>query len=534
MSNATIRVATSLLLALCAALACTVQAQTPGSLDTTPFPGFASGAGKIANLAIGSGADHVRAVAVQPDGRIVLAGDCADATDTDFCIARLNTDGSLDQSFDGPNGDGNGKFLLSFSASFDNAVALALQPDGKIVVFGSCISGGSSYFCLTRLLQDGSLDASFSGPGGNGNGKFVLANGAATDYASAMALQPDGRILLAGSCYNGVNFDFCAARLNPNGSFDSTFIGPGGSAVGRFLVSFTADDDYLSAVALQADGKIVLAGTCRNGSASDFCVARLNTDGTLDASFNGPSGSGNGKFLLAIGAASDYEPVILLQPDSKIVLAGYCQVGSDFDFCAARLNSNGSLDPLFSGPSGTGNGKIVLAVGTSFDQLYAAALQPDGKIVLAGECSGAANYDFCVVRLNVDGSLDASFDGPGGSANGKFLLPIGALHDGVRAMALQPDGKIVLAGSCSNGTDYDFCVARLFGGPFAYKSCSMDIDGDGKFLGTTDALIMTRIALGFTGTAALNGITFAPTATRTTWPSIGAYLVMQCGLSLVP
>ena len=100
-------------------------------------------------------------------------------------------------------------------------------------------------------------------------------------------------------------------------------------------------------------------------------------------------------------------------------------------------------------------------------------------------------------------------------------------------MTLQPDGKVLLAGYCTNGATIGFCVARYDGGPFGYRNCSLDIDGDGSVLATTDSLIHTRIALGITGPAVVNGITFPPTATRNTWPLIRDYLVTQCGMSLV-
>ena len=121
-----------------------------------------------------------------------------------------------------------------------------------------------------------------------------------------------------------------------------------------------------------------------------------------------------------------------------------------------------------------------------------------------------------------NGTLDSTWNG-----TGKVITPIGG---SAYAMTLQPDGKVLLAGQCAQR---DFCVARYDGGPFGYQNCKPDVDGDGFFLATTDALIYTRIALGITGPAVVNGITFPPTATRNTWPLIRDYLVTQCGMSLV-
>jgi uncharacterized delta-60 repeat protein len=272
-----------------------------------------------------------------------------------------------------------------------------------------------------------------------------------------------------------------------------------------------------------------VAGTCFNSSDNDFCVVRLNADGSLDTGFDGPSGTGDGKVLLPIGTSTDIANALALQPDGKIVVAGFCRNGSNEDFCVARLNTDGSLDASFDGPSGTGNGKVLLPIGTSDDYATALALQPDGKIVVAGYCANGSNLDFCIARLNLDGSLDTGFDGPSGTGDGKFLLPIGSGNDFATALALQPDGKIVVAGYCANGSNLDFCIARLNGAP---QNCTFDVDGDGLTTATIDGLIATRVMLGLRGPTVINGISFPANATRNTWPLIRDYLVSQCGMSV--
>ena len=237
---------------------------------------------------------------------------------------------------------------------------------------------------------------------------------------------------------------------------------------------------------------------------------------------------------MPIGTSTDQANTVAIQADGKIVVAGHCSNGSNFDFCLARLNTDGTFDASFNGPSGTGNGKFLLPIGVGSDQANAVALQADGKIMLAGSCFNGSNNDFCVARLHPDGALDRRFDGPSGTGNGQFLLPMGANTDQATAMALQPDGKIVLAGHCFNGANFDFCAARLNGGSFGAHECSPDYDGDGKVLATTDALIFTRIALGLTGNAVVGGITFAANAARTTWPDIRTFLVSQCGMTIAP
>lgn len=524
------RQAASALICVVAVSAAQAQDPIPGSLDLS----FGGGTGKIANLAIGM-VGYGTAVALQPDGKIVVAGGCSDGIGSNFCAARVNADGALDTSFDGPNGNGNGAFQFAIASSSSAVTSIALQADGKIVLAGSCDS--SNYrFCIARLNSDGSLDSSFDGPSGGANGSFLVPFGLGGEELTAVAIQPDGKILLLGHCANGSNNYFCVARLNHDGSFDAGFDGPSGSANGRFLLPIGASDGYATSAVIQSDGRIVLAGHCWDGSYFDFCVARLNTNGSLDATFVGPSGNGNGGFLVPVGARYDYARSVGLQSDGKIVLAGNCyNEDSNHDFCLVRLTATGALDTSFNGPSGNGNGKFLLPVGLNQDYARALALQPDGKIILSGECHDGSAFVFCVARLQTDGSLDASFDGPSGTGNGKFLLGISDGPAFAKSAALQPDGKIVLAGSCYDMSNSgSFCLARLNGGPFGAKQCSLDLDGDGKVLATTDMLIGTRVALGMTGSTVLNGITFAAHAARKTWPEIRTFLVSQCGMAIAP
>ena len=522
--------ATSVLLATHASHVNAIPTQIPGDFDTS----FAGGQGAISSLIIsGNGIDYLTAMALQPDGKMVLAGYCDGLNSQDFCVARINGDGSLDTTFIGPLGNGGGKVVLDVGGNTDSASAVAIQPDGKIILAGSCYNGANTDFCIVRLNPNGSLDATFGGPGGGGNGMFLLPIGLSNDYATAMALQPNGKIVLVGNCIVNSQSDFCAAQLNPDGSFDTSFVGSTGTGAGKIAFPMGLSHDYATAVALQPDGMIVIAGYCVSAMVDfDFCVTRLDSAGVFDVTFDGPGGSSNGKFLLPISSSNDILSALLIQPDGKIVLAGSCLVGvANNDFCAARLLPDGSFDATFDGPTGAGNGRILLPITLNkADTATAMAIQPDGKILIAGYCDGGGIQYFCVTRLHIDGTLDVSFDGPSGVGDGKFLIPLGGVST---AMALQPDGKIVLAGACNNGNTSHFCVARLYGGPFGYKNCTMDIDGDGKVLPTTDGLLLTRISLGITGNAALAGAS-SPTATRNTWPKVRDYLVNQCGMLVAP
>ncbi len=531
------------LVAVSGLIASLASAQVPGSLDTTPFPGFASGNGVIPALPIGTGADRAYSVALQSDGKIVMAGGCATGIGTSMCFARLNADGALDNTFDGPGTTpGNGKFTF-FIGSISNEVrAVAIQPDQKIVALGTC----DNKFCLARLNPDGSFDPSFVGPDGNGAGRFRITIGALDDAAEGMALQTDGKLVVVGSCQATVSMNvyrrYCAARLNSDGSFDASFDGPvaGSPANGGFLFAAIGSDsnrdEVANAVTVQSDGRIVIAGTCYAVFSPNVCVLRLNTSGTFDTSFDGPSGSGNGKATIEISNLDEFPRAVLVQPDGKILIAAKRQGATYF---VARLRENGSLDNEFGNGAAadalSGLGNVEVFFGVSGTALTSMALQPDGKILLGGTCAAT---NFCVARLHSDGTLDTAFDGNIASpADGALQLTFGVGVNQLTSMALQPDGKIVIAGYCSNGSNDDFCIARLNSGPSAARECSLDIDGDGQITATVDSLIHARLALGITGNAVIAGITFPANAKRNVWGgsgdnSIRKYLITQCGMSI--
>jgi uncharacterized delta-60 repeat protein len=495
-------------LALAFVLCSSVLHAAPGALDVS------FGIGGKASAVTTSNDDYGNAVVLQPDGKIVIAGQCPNGTKFDFCLVRYTanaTSGQLDATF-----GTNGLVVTAFGAGSAIAKAAAQQADGKIVLAGNCSNGSTIDFCMARYhsgnvpgFAAGTLDLTFAS-----SGKLFTAIGTGDDFANAMMIQPDGKIVLAGYCVVAGNNNFCAARYLANGSLDNSFNGSGKvtTAVG------TLGNDKANAIALQSNGAIVLAGSCRNGSNFDFCALRYQPNGAVDGSFGG-----TGKVLTSVSAGADVAFGTSIQPDGKILLAGTCSSAGN-QFCLLRYNADGTLDLGLNGI-----GTVITAVTASGDDSAAAmALQPDGKILLAGSCVGASNLDFCALRYQGDGTIDTSF----GTA-GKVVTPISTFLDLASAIALQPDGKIIVVGSCYNTGTADFCALRYEGGPYDAQNCKPDIDGDGHFFATTDALIYTRIALGLTGSAVVNGITFPPTATRNTWPLIRDYLVTQCGMSLV-
>ena len=412
-----------------------LAAAFPGAPDAT----FGSGFGTVITP-IGSGTDVAYSLALQPDGMIVVAGACSNGTDYDFCLARYLANGALDTNF-----NGTGKVITAIGNGNDGAYSIALQPEGKIVVAGSCLNGNTYDFCLARYLASGTLDVNF-----NGTGKVITAIGSGNAAAYSVALQSDGKIVVAGRCSNGTNTDFCLARYLASGALDMSL-----NSTGTVITTIGSGNDVARGVALQPDGKIVVAGYCSNGTTYDFCLARYLASGTLDVSFNG-----SGTVITPIGVGDDYAISLALQPDGKIIVAGVCSNGANSDFCLARYLANGTFDTSFNS-----TGKVITPIGSSDDYGYSVALQPDGKIVVAGYCVSGANLDFCLARYLANGTLDASF-----GSTGKVITAIGSSTDVANSAALQPDGKIVVAGYCSNGSNDDFCLARYDGGPNTPKT----------------------------------------------------------------
>jgi uncharacterized delta-60 repeat protein len=404
----------------------------PGDLDPT-----FDGDGRVTTDFAG-GFDGARGIAIQADGKIVAAGvaicdPCAGPTTIhDFALARYNRDGSLDPTF-----DGDGKVTTDFSAGADEAFAVAIQADGKIVTGGSAAISGVD-FALARYHPDGSLDPTF-----DGDGKVTTDYGFGSSQVKALAIQADGKIVAAGYG-SSTGFDFFLARYNLNGSLDPTFGGGDGKVT---FLGFGSNNNQANGVAIQADAKIVASGcTSCSSSAGNFALARLNPNGSHDGTFDG-EGLVTTDFMGGEDQAND----VAIQADGKIVVAGFASVSFDKTFALARYNVDGSLDPSFDG-----DGRATTQFGSG-DRAGEVAIQPDGKIVAAGvACAFCfAGSDFGLARYNIDGSLDTTFSG-----DGKVMTDFGFANDQASAVALQGDGKIVAAGVA----DEEFALAR-------YKVC---------------------------------------------------------------
>lgn len=323
-----------------------------------------------------SGNDQATAVATIPGGGFVVVGTANIGSSSDVAVVRYHDDGSLDNSF-----SGDGIVTTSLSVGADKATAVAVQGDGKLLVLATRDSDSSSAaLTLLRYTATGELDSAF---GSNG---IASINFNYFETIGDMCLMADGRIVVAGYVWTGSQYDVIVARFNSNGSLDSSFNGDG-----LLQLDLGKEVEQLQAVAVQADGKIVLAGKAGSAADTDDLLVRLTEAGVLDSTFGG----GDGTVLLNNGAADVFNDVVI-QADGKIVATGFQDSGYG-EVSLARFNADGTLDTSFN--NGSGVFSTLFANGTS--RGYALAVDDNGQILVAGD-SWANSYQFGVLRLDDD------------------------------------------------------------------------------------------------------------------------------------
>ena len=390
----------------------------------------------------GPGAEQAHAVAVQPDGRIVAAGFSESGAGRRFAVVRHRVDGSLDTSF-----DGDGSVTTSIGGTRDEGSALALQADGKIIVAGTSYVDGVPRFAVVRYRVDGSLDTSFDGDG------IATTSIGGHSFAGAVALQDDGRIVVAGSASlpgtTGGGW-VTLARYHPDGSLDTGFGGDAESWTpsGTFVTP-VGNTSTAHAAAIGIDGSIVVAGSMRGGSTTDIVVVRYDASGAPDPTF-GPVGTTRaGVVITDIDTALDVAVDVALQPDGGITVAGFSLLGSSVRMALVRYLDTGGIDPSF----GDADGVVTPVIGR-FSQALAVSLDDADRIVVAGDAAVGTDYDAFVARFLSDGTADPSF-GTAGAA----VTPVGTGNNHGRALALQADGRIVVVGY----DDAAFNVVRYHG-----------------------------------------------------------------------
>jgi uncharacterized delta-60 repeat protein len=384
------------------------------------------GDGRTSTLVSGN---HVEAVAVQPDGMIVSAGG-----GSEFTLTRHDADGRLDATF------GDEGIVRTDLGGSDIAMDVALQPDdGKIVVAGK----SSSDWAVVRYLANGTPDPDF------GTAGVVKTDfDAGTDVANGVAVDAEGRIVVGGNaaisppvcCFE---HDLAVARYTPEGDPDPTF----GGGDGLVTTDVGTDTDLGNDIAIDAEGRIVLAGQVDQSSGS--VIVRYESDGDVDTTFGG------GPVVTDLGASAVFEGVAIRPADGKIVLAGFASSGiSEHDFALAMFDEDGALDTSI-GAAG------LVTTDVSPGQVFAddfandLAIQADGRIVAVGRNTSATFQDLVMVRYTDRGEVDESFAGDG---EGILITDFHGAGDVGNDVAIGPDGKAVAAVDASNGGS--FALAR--------------------------------------------------------------------------
>ncbi len=372
-----------------------------------------------------------------PDGKFLVAGSLTPSGGTQVgVIVRLTSSGSIDTIF-GPNGDGT--FTADFG-TFSEINGLARQSDGKLVAIGG--NGPfSASMRVIRLTADGALDTTFAGDG------IAEVSKALATVPEAVVIQSDGKIVVAASLGSG-NTGLTVFRLLNDGTLDTDFDSDG------FASATVTGTDKAQGLAIQSDGKIIVVGTTNadanfftDPNVKDFAIARFNSDGTLDNSFDS-----DGMRVIDIETRDDDALTVLIQPaDNKIVIAGYAYMtGSRSDCAVIRLNTDGSSDTSFDF-----DGEATFYMG-GLSLCNSLSLQSDGRFIGAGYYAGGLDRQFMVTHILADGNPDTNFNDGGAFAFGQFL-PSNRAYS--YAHAVQGDGRIVLAGEVDLGTKYAIALA---------------------------------------------------------------------------
>jgi uncharacterized delta-60 repeat protein len=549
------------------------------------FAQFGDGTGQVRIPKLGSSTspEFGEAIALQPDGKIIVGGDCLEGV----CVVRLNADGTIDTAFN-PGGSYPGKVVLPWtlgSSTTGITMRLAIDEAGRILFATTCRAtlGDPNRFCIARFTANGALDASFTGPG-SASGQFLIPVTTDNNTFRAMHIarwttatsETRRRILLVGAC--GVSFQ-CIAVLNyDNGSLDNTF-DPPASALANGLFSWQIASSngnrargVISQSGVDDNGKIVVAGSCSFGGTASVCLTKFNTDGSFDSDFKGPDGTASGAFILYAYRAPgnpnlvDQVGIDLAEADDGRYYL-LCTHDNSSKLCIYRLNRDGSLDESFDngGAFPTIKGRVVFDLNSNASARLAIDKTIDGlrgAPVVAADCNGP-----CVTRYRGTGAIDASLTGPNGDAAGQFYFDPGQFNDSVNDLVVNALGEIFVVGTCNGqicvikfrqdgslftsvcnrNVDGDFNVSAASDGmaivrkmrgftgtPAIPNGLGYDIDGDGELNAARDGVLLLRRMLGFEGDAVMNGVSFETWATRKTWPQIESYLRTRCRIPVAP
>lgn len=390
----------------------TIRLNTDGSLDHN--------FGNQGKLISDFGSDErSRDIAIQNDGKILLAGEIFNGLDFDIVVVRYNPNGSLDTSF-----NKTGKVITDAESS-EFAKSISIQSDGRIVVGGIRYNDNNADIILIRYNPDGSIDKSF-----DTDGKVITDLGF-DEQTKDLSIYPNGKIVLGADYYDTAQSDIAILRYNIDGSLDKSFNATG-------IVFFdTGYDEYIGALNLQGDDKILVTGNQYKGTRSDILTTRINTDGKPDIGFN-VFGYVTTDLNLGRGLGTS----VVQQMDGKILVSGIGDnsFGTNLRNALIRYLPSGMLDTTF------GTRGIVYTVLSQIDFSNDAIIQKDGKILVAGASYNGANLDIVVLKYNSNGSLDNTFN-----LNGIKQIDFSAYY--ANSITINEDGNIYI---CAESEAYEF------------------------------------------------------------------------------
>jgi uncharacterized delta-60 repeat protein len=368
------------------------------------------------------------AVAIDHHDRIVVAGSTL-AAHPDIALARFTPGGLLDPTF----GQG-GKVVTDLDAN-DYAFDLAIQDDGGIVVVGERRAAVSDRFVVQRYRPNGTLDARFA----NG-GTALTGFGRRFQGATAVAVAPGGRIVVAGSTSNGITSRSAMARYLTDGRLDRSF-----GQDGRVTTDVSPSGEQFTALAILPDGRIVAAGWAEVSLVPVFSAVRYTQGGRLDTTFDG-----DGISRVDVAPGGDRANAVALVEHGGLVLAGSAAAGGRDEWALIRLGPRGHLDPTFAR-----HGRLVTDFGPAFDEAQSLAVQTNGKLVVAGRIREGNKDDIGVLRFKPDGGRDLMF-----GAGGRALTDVSSGNDAARDVIVAPNGELVVAGEATFDRIRRFVVLR--------------------------------------------------------------------------
>jgi len=395
-------------------------AADPGALDTS-FSGNGI-------QTIFTGGTTAQAVAIDAQDRILVAGYTFGANNN-VAVARLRPGGALDGTF-----SGDGRVRIDLGAS-DHGLDIATAPGGKIVVVGQRTTLlGSSWFVL-RLKSGGGRDRTFGG-----DGVVIIDFGRRFAHANAVAVQANGKIVVGGSVSDGGNENWAIARFLSGGALDPTFGGDG-----RVTLSLSSTGEQVQDLVVRSS-TILAGGYAESGSLPRFAVAKLHLDGARVAAFGS-----HGVRLVNLGVGADSAYGLTVQADGRPILAGYSSQNGRADWGVVRLHAGGASDASFGG-----DGIVTTAFTSAYELAEAVAMQPDGRILVAGKARGPSGTDdLAVLRYRTDGGLNLSFSGDGRA----LFNPFGG--DDAAMDLVVHNGKIIVVGNAMQHLVPRMIVLRL-------------------------------------------------------------------------